>query len=318
MDVRKLSFQEVWESSNVFYVDENLENEFENKVDDLLESANEIYSFIDNRKDQGLLRFEEFSNILIENQKALDIILMEINLSGEKFKRIISLLRKMGIIAGGFEREWEINQIKSKMSQDTTIAQKIASLLLNGKNNIDLSPYIPKYYLDTLNYQEIGRSTAAARRNLYKSSLSGSYGGRKGYYVEGKIQIELERIRNKYGIGFQKGKSRIIHTNIDFAIPNLDDPWIVIMSSFQETTSSGQTNKAKDMAQVYSDITRMNDRNQENRIFINFVDGGGWLARKTDLERLVKQCDYFINFHYLSMLESIILKHIPRTYINNH
>jgi SAM-dependent methyltransferase len=89
---------------------------------------------------------------------------------------------------------------------------------------------------------------------------------------------------------------------------------VVIMSSFQETTSSGQTTKAREMLSAFQQINASNSRYEEQRVLVNFVDGGGWLARKRDLERLVDQCHYFINLQNLDMLESIILKHIPSTY----
>ena len=107
-------------------------------------------------------------------------------------------------------------------------------------------------------------------------------------------------------------KSRAVETDIDFAIPNTNDPWVVIMSSFQETTSSGQTTKAKDMRSAYEQICHQNSRYGENRVFVNFVDGGGWLARRRDLERLVEHCHYFINLEHLDMLEAIVLKHVPK------
>lgn len=106
----------------------------------------------------------------------------------------------------------------------------------------------------------------------------------------------------------------MVETDIDFAIPSTDDPWVIIMSSFQETTSSGQTTKAKDMLNAYSAIVRNNSRYKEDRAFVNFVDGGGWLARRRDLERLVEQCHYFLNLHHLNMLEAIILRHVPQKY----
>ena len=49
----------------------------------------------------------------------------------------------------------------------------------------------------------------------------------------------------------------------------------------------------------------------ENRAFVNFADGGGWLARKRDYERLIDQCHYFLNLRHLAMLEAIVLKHVP-------
>ena len=133
--------------------------------------------------------------------------------------------------------------------------------------------------------------------------------------MESKIQQKLEKIKATYGVGYARGRSMLIDTDIDFAVPNLEDPWVIIMSSFQETTSSGQTTKARDMLNAYIKVIQRNSRYGENRAFVNFVDGGGWLARKRDLERLVDQCHYFINLHYLDMLEAIILKHTPERYL---
>ncbi len=109
----------------------------------------------------------------------------------------------------------------------------------------------------------------------------------------------------------------MIDTDIDFAIPSVEDPWVIIMISFQETTSSGQTNKARDMLSVYDTIRRDNNRNRENRVFINFADGGGWLARKQDLKRLWEECHYFLNLSCLGMLEQIVLQHVPEKYRNS-
>lgn len=132
--------------------------------------------------------------------------------------------------------------------------------------------------------------------------------------MENLIRQELEKVQSRHDITYSKGRSRIIDTDIDFAVPNLEDPWVIVMSSFQETTSSGQTTKARDMLSAYLRVLEHNSRNRENRAFVNFVDGGGWLARKRDLARLVDQCHYFINLQNLDMLEAIVLKHVPPRY----
>ncbi len=165
-----------------------------------------------------------------------------------------------------------------------------------------------------LNFREIAADSEMARRARYKGAMLGTYSGRKGYRVEARIQQSLDTIRQKYGIGYEKGRSRLVNVNVDFAIPSLDDPWVIVMSSFQETTSSAQSAKARDMLAAYQDIQRSNARNRENRVFVNFVDGGGWLARIRDFQRLVENCDYFINLHYLDMLEPIVQTHVPLKY----
>jgi len=312
IQARKISFEEIWNSATIFFVDEELEDEIDAEVASLLAAAG------DPRVSEGAhFAIDSIAEFLTEHKLALDVILRDIELSEEKFMRIISLLRKIGRISGGFssdDTEWPISHIKSMIACNQNFARLIAELLLDGKNDPELKIYIPRYYLETLNYREIRESSLAARRIRYKRSLIGTYGGRKGYKVENLIRQELTKIQSLHGISYGKGRSRIIDTDIDFAVPNLEDPWVIIMSSFQETTSSGQTTKARDMLSAYLRVLEYNSRNRENRVFINFIDGGGWLARKRDLARLVDQCHYFINLQNLAMLESIALKYVPAKY----
>ncbi len=309
METRKLTFQEAWDSSTVFFVDAALEDEIDEKVAEL-----KLISQGLKVKDDLETTLDDLITFLEDNVNGLDVILRDIGLSDEKFMRIISLLRKIERIPGGFEREWTIKRIKRELSRDFVLLKLVARVLFEGKSDVELSNFIPRYYLDKLNYREIGAIPQALREVRFKESTIGTYGARKGHRVESKIGEILDEICGKYGFSFEKGRSRIINVDLDFAIPSLQDPWVIIMCSFQETTSSGQTTKARDMLSSYTRINESNSRFGENRAFVNFVDGGGWLARKRDLERLVEQCHYFVNFHNLNLLEGIILQHVPQHY----
>lgn len=309
IEARKLTFQEAWESSTIFFVDEELENEIDEKVSKLLRLSQSPY--LSNVTERTLDDIVEF---LQENRDNLDVILRDIGLSDEKFMRIISLLRKIGRIPGGFDSEWNLSKIKGQLISDASFRTIVAQLLFDGVRDAELSVYIPRFYLSKLNYREIGTIPQALRELRYKEAAIGTYGARKGHKVEAVIQQKLEEIRTSYGIGYAKGRTRFVDVDVDFAIPTLEDPWVIIMSSFQETTSSGQTTKARDMLNAFTRITHSNSRNREERVFVNFVDGGGWLARKRDMERLVEECHYFINLQNLEMIEPIILGHVPASY----
>lgn len=305
-EARKLSFQEAWDSSVIFFVDEELEREIESEVESLLATAQSRRAAHTNLSD--------LTTFLTQRENALDVVLKDLELSQEKFMRIVSLLRKLGRIPGGFDREWGMNKIRSKIVHEPDFARVIANLLLDGKRDTELQQHIPRYYLEALNYRQFQAGSEAILRQRYKGQLIGTYGGRKGHKVEERIQQKLAQIESVHGIGFAQGRSTMVETDIDFAVPNLEDPWVIIMSSFQETTSSGQTTKARDMLAAYERVVRHNSRYRESRAFVNFVDGGGWLARKSDLERLVEQCHYFINLQHLDMLEAIVMKHVPKKY----
>ncbi|MGC8877809.1 MAG: hypothetical protein ACP5R2_01115 [Anaerolineae bacterium] len=212
---RKLTFQEAWESATIFLVDETLGQGIDEKVAAMLitagdpavsESAHVIAEFIVRRRD------------------GLDVILKGIQLSDEKFKRIISLLRKLGRIDEPFDVEWSMSKIKRKMAEKPALAHLIAHLLLRGKNDPELQQHVPRYYLERLNYQEVQSELQAVRRIHYKNQLIGTYGARKGYIVESRIKQQLERIQAKYGTSYASGRSPLIETDIDFAIPGVQDP----------------------------------------------------------------------------------------------
>jgi hypothetical protein len=271
IEARKLSFQEAWDSSTVFFIDEELERDIQAKVELLLGTAQ------DRRvSETASINVVDIATFLREKDSALDVVLKDIGLSDEKFKRIVSLLRKLRRLPGEFDSEWSMSQIKRKIAHEPDFARMLAELLVDGKRDRGLEQYIPHYCLDKLNYREIRGSSQAARLARYKESMIGTRAGKKGHKVEGKIREKLEEIRVKYGVSYGKGRSRMVETDIDFAVPSTEDPWVIVMCSFQETTSSSQTTKAKDMQSAYERVVHNNSRYRENRAFVNFVDGGGW------------------------------------------
>jgi len=113
IDAKKISFEEAWNSSIIFFVDEELEQEIEFEVESLLRTARG-YNTTE-------LSLDNIVNFLIKQRNALDVILKDLELSQEKFMRIISLLRKLNRIPGGFDKEWGITKIKKKIESNWSI-----------------------------------------------------------------------------------------------------------------------------------------------------------------------------------------------------
>lgn len=218
----------------------------------------------------------------------------------------------MGKVGSGFDSEWNFNRIKSQIRKDDDFAKIIAKLLVEGTEDKGLKKLLPRYYLEKLNLKKVAGEPEIKRKLKIKEQESRKwYGILKGNRVETIIGDGLERIKLKYGVSYDKGRIDLIHTDADWVVPGKEDPYVVIMVSYQETTSSGQTNKARDMYRGYERVRERNMRYKEKRVFINFVDGIGWLARKADFKRLVEECHYFLNLKHLDMLESIMKKHVP-------
>ncbi len=304
LEPRKLSFQEAWESTTEFFVDDNIEKEVDNKFEEICLGTGGFSRL-------KILDIEGFAKFLKDEKSALDMVLADIGLSQERFKRIVTLLRRKGKITGGFDREWDIKQIRRSLSVDDVFARIISEVLFNGKEDPFFQNHLPRYYREKLNWKAISdpeKRGAKVKESIYRKE----YANIKGRKIEEIIGRKLETIKRKHGINYGRGRSRVVDVNIDWAIPGINDPWVIVMASYMETTSSGQTTKARDMYNAYERIRKSNSRNRENRAFVNFVDGVGWLARRTDFERLVNECHYFLNLKTLDMLEGVVLKHVPR------
>jgi len=86
------------------------------------------------------------------------------------------------------------------------------------------------------------------------------------------------------------------------------------MTAYNETTSSSQTQRANEHREMFLVVQNDNLRYGRKRVFVNFIDGAGWLARRSDLRKLYDGCDYIINLKTLDRLPAIICKYVPETY----
>ncbi|MBC8275686.1 MAG: hypothetical protein H8E40_12055 [Chloroflexi bacterium] len=310
IEARKISFQEAWDSSVIFLVDGELERELEAEVETLLETAR------DHRVSETVeINVADIADFLNQKDNALDVILKDIGLPEEEFKCTVLLLRKLRRIPGEFDGQWSMREIKSKLACEPDFARMIAELLVDGKRDRELKQHVPRHYLDMLNYREIKGISQADRRKRYKESLIGTYEERKKQKVEERIRAQLEEIKAKHGLPYIRVHPVLIKMDIGlFAVPSFEDAWVVIVGSFQENMSIEQITEVDYMMSAYERVCRVNSRYGENRAFVNFADGGGWLARKRDLERLVEHCHYFINLQHLDMLKAIVLQHVPERY----
>lgn len=155
--------------------------------------------------------------------------------------------------------------------------------------------------------------------HLLKRAIENKYDSRfsnkKGYFVEDFV---IGKVFKKKELSYEKG--RIINLekyygrkkqdrspDIDLVYPSLKHPIICIESSYNLTTASGQTKKIDSNHELHLALKKYSKKSKQEIIFINFVDGAGWIARgKSDLERFYDNCDYIINHQKLYELDKII------------
>ena len=114
---KRLTFQEAIDSCVAFYNNEALEDKFDQFID---KKFNEI------KQSVGVYGVKEITEdkliaFLRSETSALRRVLGQLQLSQEKFLRIITLLRKLD---GSFEREWSIvvNQRNGTLFEPNTLA----------------------------------------------------------------------------------------------------------------------------------------------------------------------------------------------------
>ena len=254
---------------------------------------------------------------LKKDKDFLGVLLALTNLSQEKFLRILTAQR---FANNDFDKEWGIKKIIKKLNEDDDFAEKIAKLFLEGKDSKLLANKIADFYLDQLslpaNWSEVIRDENLIS-NIVRKKLTGEYTDQKGEYVEKIIKETLEKIKFRFQIPYSHGRVPFLGKEIDYALPSLNNSIILIMVSYMETTSSGQTARAHEQEAMYQRIVGENIRyTPQKRIFINIIDGAGWLARRSDLHKMFTGCDYCLNMNTLTELENIIPSHISGTLQN--
>jgi len=300
----KMSYNDFIKSFTPFFIN----NEFDKQV---LLTINEKLEYYKNLIPH-LNSYEAISNLLKEDKEGLNFLLTISGISTEKFKRIISALRlKKG---GTFKTEWDIERCRKEIINNFFFTKEIIEMFQLG-NDSELAKELPYYYLENVSLNdkslEFLTSDNYLKRQL-KRIGDGKYNNDVGDRVEDEIARALEDYKSKYDITYTREKFvPWINRNLDFCLPNEQDPHIIIESSFQVTTGSGQTTKRNDEVKTSADIRAHNIQKGKNIAFVNLCDGAGWLARQADLKRIYDCSDYVINLKNLHLLEEIIRYYIP-------
>lgn len=305
---RKPSFEEFKKTYTPFFISDSYENQVDAEIDAIVETLHEKMEKIGD--EEGLLAY------IKSDVESLANILSLLGFSAEKFTRIISMFR---MDAGdNFNTEWKLSRIRTEVIANEDFAKKVCRLLLNGAADVEFRESIPKFYLDNLVLDDTALGQLADKtrlKRLVKQKRDGKYNNDVGDNVENLIEDRLKMLEEKYGVTYDREKFVTwIARNMDFCIPSKEDPHVIIEVSYQITTASAQTTKREVEVKTSEEIRRHNIQNNKDIAFVNFIEGGGWLGRQSDMKRLVHCSDYVININTLDMLEAIIIKHVPDKY----
>lgn len=300
---KKLTYDELFNSATMFYINDGCEKTIKSMIDsqtaDILVGLRTISSK------------ETLKQYIIEHKDSLDCLTSVAEISEERFKRMVSMIRKdRGFV---FQTEWGLSKIRSAMMESPAMMESILNLIWDGKNDPKMQACIPSFYLDNMTMDQSTLDKIKDERSvrqLVKRGLEGTYSNMIGDAILLDIEKELKRVCAKHGLEFQKNvRIPKLDRAASFVLETPAKPKLILDVSYSVTTSSSQGSK-KEAARKTEAVVKAERAAGNNIIFVNFIDGAGWIGRQADLREIHRCSDYVLNFQNMGLLEDIIDAHI--------
>ena len=312
--MKKISFDD-WKNSMSFMIDDDFDNSFLLSIEPLAQFINEnCHRFTAHNELSGFLITDDEFPALVKLKAFVSII----GLSEERLKRVVSLIRFRNYHED-FRSEWDVKKISKTLQTDTSFRNILIDFFIRGRHSI-IGREIPLYYMRNFKLNDPEFITDLSNfkyveRILNDNEIQGKYSNEVGAHVEKIIQFKLEyykaNINNTLTYEIQK-EFPLFNKNIDFLIPSVNSPIILIESSYNITTGSGQSKRADQLVELYGILMKHNANHRANKILmLNYCDGFGWVGRQNDLQRIYEASDYVFNQATLNVLEEVLNENYP-------
>lgn len=306
----KLSFDE-WKNSMSFMIDDNFDNSFLKTIIPLTRLINESCRSFTNPIE--LSTFLTTDNGNISALLKLKAFVSLIGLSEERLKRVVSLVR-FKFFNQEFRTEWNVVRISRTLINNQEFKNLLIEFFINGRNS-RIGSEMPLYYMR--NFKLLNEDFIIdlsefnyVDRILNDNEIQGKYSNGVGAHVENIIGNKLNEYKNTFNDDLRYEVQKeflLLNKNIDFLIPSVNSPIILIESSYNVTTGSGQSKRADQLVEYYSALMRHNANHRANRIImLNYCDGFGWVGRQNDLHRIYDASDYVFNQNNLNVLDAVL------------
>lgn len=300
---KKLTYDELFNSTTMFYVNDNCEKFIRKEIDD--QTKNILTEL------KSITSKESLKRYIIANKDSLKTLISVAEISAERFKRIVSMIRKdKGYV---FATEWDLIRIRSVMMENPVMMDSILNLIWNGKNDPKMQSCVPSFYLENM---VMDSSTIAKLQNetnvrqLVKRCCEGSYSNMIGDAVLSDVENELKKACMNHGLEYQKNvRIPKLDRTVSFVLESSKNPKLILDVSYCVTTSSSQGSKKEDARKTES-IIKAECKSGNNIIYVNFLDGAGWIGRQADLREIYRCSDYVVNLKNINLLKDIINTHV--------
>jgi hypothetical protein len=299
--MEKIKYEKLIASTTMFVVSEPLEEFYSKKVNEQTKELNANLSHINSTP--GLKKY------ISEYPNSLENILCLMDISSEKFKRIVSLLR---VVKGySVTSEWDLRKTRNYMLEKSDFMDEVCELLIEGSETKKYQDAIPKFYLENfrINLNVLSRLTNEDDlKRLIKSKMETSYNNDIANFYFNTVTEGIIRFANNQGYDIElRTNIKFLNREVSAVVKHNGKIKIIFDISYMITTSSSQTDYSRKIKLTYDTQRRLIAENSsEGFLYIVIIDGAGWLGRQSDLQNIYKSCNYFLNLKNLSMLENII------------
>ncbi|MBS4031629.1 MAG: hypothetical protein KGZ63_09470 [Clostridiales bacterium] len=299
---KALTVEEFIKSATMFYIDTTLEKQY---ADSVSASVNELQTRL-----LGIATSDGLKKYIGDDRESLDRITSLLNISEEKFKRIITMLRiqKRHMPTS----EWSLSKVREQMVSSSAFMNEICDLLMKGATLDKYKSLIPAYYLENfqIDASTLGRLASPDDiRRLVKKGLEGNYNNRIGDSFFKCASDAIIRGCEATGLTYAIKKNvPIVGKVVSVAIPDESNPKLLIDITYGITTSSAQTRYAERAEAKAIKIRELNSKMppKQHIGFVNVVDGAGWVARQSDLNKIERCSNYLLNLQTLGSIGDII------------
>lgn len=291
-----ISYDELIKTITMFWIDKTLEESINSEVERFVTELETKLTKIGTK--EGLREY------IRSDKSSLGNILGLMEISEEKFKRIISMLRRDRKFV--FSTEWSLDKTRSVLMEQEAFMDDVCELLLNGANSDRFKRKIPDFYrngfiIDDSILSRLSDRTELAR--LAKKQLDVKYNNSVANAVARKIEETVKFTCDLEGLTLVRNKEvEALNRSYCIAIPNAQKPRVLIDYSYNITTSSTQSRYAEKVKSTRESIANSGLK----IITINVIEGAGWVGRQSDLRQIYDNSDYTLNVANIGLVDQII------------
>jgi hypothetical protein len=138
---------------------------------------------------------------------------------------------------------------------------------------------------------------------LAKKQLDVKYNNSVATAVARRIEETVKFTCDLEGLTLSRNKEvDMFGRSYSIAIPNAQNPRVLIDYSYNITTSSTQTRYAEKVKTTHEIIANSGKK----IITINVIEGAGWVGRQSDLRQIYDYSDYTLNVANIGLIDQII------------